>query len=511
MHYYRDYINSRLKSSKSSDLGIAVSDIVDKYSPKASFTFYFLTKNECYECWCDVKYEKENQKRFCIKSLQSFRHNLDAIYKDPNISKKDQAYVIKNQEVIFDGFYDKYDEFKELNQLLLDAVKSIAPSKENCEKFLAGSFTDIKAVRYALQTRLGGPLIKIDIPAKWNKNVRVMFSPSILAKRVHVSMDKMSVLDVIHQKSINVFVPTDSISLCSNFIDNISWKKILPKDCSKCRIGDIECLNVNISFEIDAFNNLYCVTYSADNEKKRSLLVENFGVLANIEEQADPPKQNDLTVRPINYSLKPENEKNNDNLVEVGNTDTETVSDFLLKEKTVSVKVGQKCDYSDIFGDYLIGAEEIQLEDAYIVHHYQFENLRDLISIINQMNSDNDCSNLRNVKLVTRQPIEDYIKDGTIKATKEDLTKNQERELKKLKSDLKKANIIFSSEFDPKLHDRRLILSNGWTIHLGLGLDMFNRQENEFIAKTCRKSTTITFSRTGSEELVKHHKRKSRK
>jgi hypothetical protein len=249
------------------------------------------------------------------------------------------------------------------------------------------------------------------------------------------------------------------------------------------------------------------VTYSADNEKTRSLLIENFGALANIAKQADSPEQNDHTVRPINYPLKSENERNNDNLAEVDDTD----ANILLKEKTVTIKEGQKCDYSDIFGDYLIGAEEIQLEDAYIVQHYQFENLRDLISIINQMNNDNDYPNLRKIKLVTKQPIEDYIKDGTIKAKKEDLIKNQDRELKKLECDLKTANIIFSFEFDPKLHDRRLILSNGWTIHLGLGLDMFKYQKNEFIAKTCRKSTTITFSRTESEELVQHRKRKSRK
>jgi hypothetical protein len=52
--------------------------------------------------------------------------------------------------------------------------------------------------------------------------------------------------------------------------------------------------------------------------------------------------------------------------------------------------------------------------------------------------------------------------------------------------------------FDEKFHDRKIVLSNGWIIHLGRGLDIYKRPEDflavgatDFLLRHCHRSTVV--------------------
>jgi ATP-dependent Lon protease len=40
--------------------------------------------------------------------------------------------------------------------------------------------------------------------------------------------------------------------------------------------------------------------------------------------------------------------------------------------------------------------------------------------------------------------------------------------------------VRFTFEFDPVIHDRSIVLDNGWNIYPGRGLDIFQKPESKF-------------------------------
>ncbi|KOH46101.1 hypothetical protein NC99_10650 [Sunxiuqinia dokdonensis] len=66
-----------------------------------------------------------------------------------------------------------------------------------------------------------------------------------------------------------------------------------------------------------------------------------------------------------------------------------------LREKEIIIRDNQKgITYSSLFGDYLHGANDIELVDPYIRHPHQFRNLLEFCAMLNQIKQKKDEINL---------------------------------------------------------------------------------------------------------------------
>jgi ATP-dependent Lon protease len=155
-----------------------------------------------------------------------------------------------------------------------------------------------------------------------------------------------------------------------------------------------------------------------------------------------------------------------------------------LKPYQISLKDNQtEISYQILFGDYLRGANKIQLQDPYIRMYYQFKNLLEFCLMLSQEKSPEDEIDLH----VISNNIPEHLEDS--RADFEDLQENV--------ADL---GIHLTYEF-ADVHDRSIISDNGWKINLGRGLDIFDRIEGKFNAadldqtKRKCKACDITFMR----------------
>lgn len=115
--------------------------------------------------------------------------------------------------------------------------------------------------------------------------------------------------------------------------------------------------------------------------------------------------------------------------------------------------------YDTLFGDYLPGAEEIEVEDAYIRQHHQIVNFLRFCETAVRLGSP------RKITLITKfdnQPEED-----------EAMAK-----LWTIADSLKAFNVELFIRKSPNLHDREVRLSNGWTIKIGRGFDIYQRPDD---------------------------------
>jgi len=155
-----------------------------------------------------------------------------------------------------------------------------------------------------------------------------------------------------------------------------------------------------------------------------------------------------------------------------------------LKPYQISLKDNQtEISYQILFGDYLRGANKIQLQDPYIRMYYQFKNLLEFCLMLSQEKSPEDEIDLHVISNNNPEHLEDS------RANFEDLQENV--------ADL---GIHLTYEF-ADVHDRSIISDNGWKINLGRGLDIFDRIEGKFNAadldqtKRKCKACDITFMR----------------
>ena len=160
------------------------------------------------------------------------------------------------------------------------------------------------------------------------------------------------------------------------------------------------------------------------------------------------------------------------------------------KESSFELQEGQKIirdnqsgiSYDRLFGAYLLDATEIKIVDPYVRLPYQLRNFMELAKLISEKkNPDIDVK----LHLVTSN-IEDYIADA--KDAFEQMTYS-----------LESLGIIFTYEFDDFIHDRSIVMDNGWKLVLGRGLDIWQKTGgwydiNEYIQeKRLCKACEITF------------------
>ncbi|WP_294082585.1 MIT C-terminal domain-containing protein, partial [Proteiniphilum sp. UBA5384] len=188
--------------------------------------------------------------------------------------------------------------------------------------------------------------------------------------------------------------------------------------------------------------------------------------------------------------VNPEAEDDAD--IDIEDKNTETVQEGNTKRpriqpspqvKNITVRENQSgISYQLLFGDYVKGATQISIEDAYIRLPYQIKNLIEFLSLIAQLKDiDADVK----VNLVTWNT-DEYIPDS-IDAFDE------------IKESVAEIGIDFNYEFK-NIHDRKISTDTGWDILLGRGLDIFEPRKGysieEFLQEHRKcKAFSITYVR----------------
>ncbi|CAG4960914.1 unnamed protein product [Colias eurytheme] len=118
--------------------------------------------------------------------------------------------------------------------------------------------------------------------------------------------------------------------------------------------------------------------------------------------------------------------------------------------------------YKALFGRFL--DEEVQyviIEDPYIRSFHQCQNFLRLCELLVK-----SCRNLTHIELLT---------------TKDHKTEKDQKEwLSYMYSDLLKYHVQLVVKYSETLHDRQIILSSGWVIKIGRGLDFYKATDNKF-------------------------------
>src|SRR5574344_187206 len=127
-----------------------------------------------------------------------------------------------------------------------------------------------------------------------------------------------------------------------------------------------------------------------------------------------------------------------------------------LEEKEINLRSGMTgYSYTNLFAPYLHDAAEITIEDPYIRKYWQIRNLSEVMTMLVETR---DVEGLK-VHLVTDS--EEYERADVLEG------------LNEIKDEMESLGMEFSYEFQAGLHDRLISTDNGWRIHLGRGLDIF--------------------------------------
>ncbi|MBZ0328271.1 MAG: BREX system Lon protease-like protein BrxL [Altibacter sp.] len=170
--------------------------------------------------------------------------------------------------------------------------------------------------------------------------------------------------------------------------------------------------------------------------------------------------------------------------------DRSVMSIASLKETKIELQEGQKIvrdnqsgiSYDVLFGAYLLGASDIKIVDPYVRLPYQLRNFMELAKLISEKKDPDSEVKLH---LVTSN-VEDYVAEA--KDAFEQMTYS-----------LESLGIIFTYEFDDFIHDRSIVMDNGWKVILGRGLDIWQKTGgwydiNEYIQeKRLCKACEVTF------------------
>ena len=133
------------------------------------------------------------------------------------------------------------------------------------------------------------------------------------------------------------------------------------------------------------------------------------------------------------------------------------------KEGQVSVRDNQTgISYMNLFGTHLQGSSKITLTDPYIRYPHQLKLLVEFCVMLAKIKSEEEEIN---VHLITwNDP---------------DYRKQSEESLYEIMITVEEIGINLTYDFEEK-HDRSIVSDNGWTIVLGRGLDIYEKDEARF-------------------------------
>ena len=115
--------------------------------------------------------------------------------------------------------------------------------------------------------------------------------------------------------------------------------------------------------------------------------------------------------------------------------------------------------YESIFRDYLPGAEEIVVEDAYIRQHHQIINFLRFCETAVRLGPP------KRIQLITK--FDNQFEEDEAMA-----------KLKTIAESLKLYDVDLTISKNDNLHDREVRLSNGWSIKIGRGFDIYERPDD---------------------------------
>lgn len=181
-------------------------------------------------------------------------------------------------------------------------------------------------------------------------------------------------------------------------------------------------------------------------------------LLDSMKETKDPIRQKHFATRASQYLDRAEKIKD---LIE--KQKASGIYRELIKIETGSTGYG----YGTVFGRFLDATVTyIRIEDPYIRMFHQCQNLVRLCEL-----AVKKCHALSKIFLITTLDPEDK--------------KNQIARLEELKQSLSSHLISFEFNFSDTLHDRQIVLSNGWIIKIGRGLDYFKAPNGKFVLGSC--------------------------
>ncbi len=201
----------------------------------------------------------------------------------------------------------------------------------------------------------------------------------------------------------------------------------------------------------DEFASIDLSFYKSDGSEQIVRCLESRSSLATLNPRKD--EDNEIT----ETSSETEKKENQ----EVFSTIDES---FTMKaiEKHLKIHYGDiGYSYEKVFEPYLIGAKEIRLEDPFIRQKHQIANF------------------LKFCELVVKVGIADKIHLITGMDNEEQVEENKVV-FDQIANSLYDNNIELIVEFSDTIHDRQLILSNGWRITMGRGLDYFQSLAGNF-------------------------------
>lgn len=144
-------------------------------------------------------------------------------------------------------------------------------------------------------------------------------------------------------------------------------------------------------------------------------------------------------------------------------TVSEPIMNYGPKPKTLSIRYGDTgYSYDKLFAEYLEGAKNIELQEPYLSHGYQLQNLTRFVETIAKIG---DC---KKITLTTKM-------GETI-----DDTKKIQDGLEQLKAALQDIGIDFEFTFSDLIHARYIITDNGWNISLDRGLHIYQNIGRNF-------------------------------
>ena len=137
--------------------------------------------------------------------------------------------------------------------------------------------------------------------------------------------------------------------------------------------------------------------------------------------------------------------------------------------------------YETIFGEYLIGADEIVVEDPYLRAHHQILNFLRFCETAIRIHRP------KKIQLVTRFD--------------NDLEKDEAMgKFVTITESLKQYDVHLEVQTNSKLHDREVRLSSGWIIKIGRGFDIYQKPDdwltvgaNDLALRPCLETTVDTF------------------
>ena len=117
--------------------------------------------------------------------------------------------------------------------------------------------------------------------------------------------------------------------------------------------------------------------------------------------------------------------------------------------------------FETIFGEYLPGSDEIEVEDAYIRAPHQIANFVRFCEAAVKLGKPSK------IKLITKYDSDQERNDSIQK-------------LEAVKQSLSDFGVTLTIEERPSLHDRQVRLSNGWIIKIGRGFDIYQKPADWF-------------------------------